>query len=218
MLKQEDAIVWQTHPRTKDSTGYPDRSKDTDYFKSDRFIGAGFKALPIDMSQKELAEVRAFGTLDDMNNWGNAKYLVGEVDTYKAYPEYDLWGDFNVNYVKLDQLPGPDNFAPIENSLKKGDFFVSTGEVLIPNWSAQRVGDNIEITADVQWTFPLEFVEVVWGDGQKTERQVISCTDRAPFGSEQFKIQIPAAGKKWVRFSAWDSAVNGAFTQPVRPQ
>jgi hypothetical protein len=218
MLKQEDAVVWQTHPRTKDSTGYPDRSKDTDYFKSDRFIGAGFKALPIDMSQKELAEVRAFGTLDDMNNWGNAKFLIGEVDTYKEYPEYDLWGDFNVNYVKLDELPKPDDFAPLENSLRKGDFFVSTGEVLIPKWSATRVGDNIEVTADVEWTFPLEFIEVVWGDGQKTDRKVISCTDRPAFGAEHFKIELPAAGKKWVRFSAWDSAVNGAFTQPVHFQ
>ena len=32
-----------------------------------------------------------------------------------------------------------------------------------------------------------------------------------------FDLGIPfdAAGKKWVRFSVWDSAGNGAFTQPV---
>jgi len=26
---------------------------------------------------------------------------------------------------------------------------------------------------------------------------------------------VDLTGKKWVRFAAWDSAVNGAFTQPV---
>jgi hypothetical protein len=215
MLKREDAIVWQTHPRTKDSTGFPDKIKDTDYFKSDYFIGAGFKALPVDLSQKELAEVRAFGTLDDMNNWGRPKFLIGEVDTYKKFPEYDLWGDFNINYVKLDRLPPADDFKPVEDAVRKGDFFVSTGEVLIPKSSIKKVGDQVEVTADVEWTFPLQFVEVVWGDGQTISRQVISATDLAPFGSKQFQFKLPAAGKKWVRFAAWDSAVNGAFTQPV---
>jgi len=74
-------------------------------------------------------------------------------------------------------------------------------------------GDVVE--ADVEWTFPLEFVEVVWGDGRETGRKVIPATGRPPFGSERFRIPVDLKGKKWVRFSAWDSAVNGAFTQPV---
>ena len=90
--------------------------------------------------------------------------------------------------------------------------------ILIPSWSAKRSGENIEVTADVEWTFPLEFVEVVWGDGKNIDRKVVSMTDRAPFGKEQFKLTIPATGKKWVRFAAWDSAVNGAFVQPVHFQ
>ena len=64
--------------------------------------------------------------------------------------------------------------------------------------------------------FPLDFVEVVWGDGQKTERQIISTTDLPPFGKKRFQIPLNAAGKKWVRFAAWDVATNGAFVQPVR--
>lgn len=215
MLKREDALVWQTHPRGKASTGWPDLIKDTDYFKSDRYLGGGFKALPVDLSQQRLGEVRCFGLLDDMNNWGAPKYLVGEVDTYKKYPEYDLYGDFNVNYLKLDRVPAPGDFAPIVRALRTGDFFVSTGEVLIPNFTVKKIGAEVEVSADLEWTFPLEFIEVVWGDGEKTDRRIVRATDRPPFGAEKFTLRLPAAGKKWVRLSAWDSAVNGGFTQPV---
>ena len=68
----------------------------------------------------------------------------------------------------------------------------------------------------MEWTFPLDFVEVVWGDGQKTDRQIISTTDLPPMGKHQFKIPFNAAGKKWVRFAAWDSAGNGAMVQPIK--
>ena len=66
----------------------------------------------------------------------------------------------------------------------------------------------------MQWTFPLEFVEVVWGDGTNIDRQEISATDLPPFGSKRFEIPFDAAGKAWVRFAVWDSAGNGAFVQP----
>src|SRR5258708_19875671 len=55
----------------------------------------------------------------------------------------------------------------------------------------------------------------VWGDGDATHTQVISATDLPAFGSKKFSIPFDAAGKKWVRFAVWDSAGNGAFTQPV---
>jgi hypothetical protein len=31
-----------------------------------------------------------------------------------------------------------------------------------------------------------------------------------------FSIPFDAAGQKWVRFAAWDSAGNGALVQPVK--
>ncbi len=202
-------------PRTKGSTGYPDQIKDTDYFRSDRWLGAAFKALPVDLSQQRLGEVRCFGTLDDMNNWDDAKYMVGEVDTYKKYPEYDLYGEFNINYVKLDRVPNFDDWSPICKALRAGEFFVTTGEVLIPKCSVEGDGRDRAVVAEVEWTFPLEFVETVWGDGEKVDRAVVPATDQPPFGAHRFRIPIEASGAKWVRFSAWDSAGNGAFTQPV---
>jgi hypothetical protein len=92
---------------------------------------------------------------------------------------------------------------------------VTSGEVLFHNWGIEGSGAHRTMTAELEWTFPLEFVELVWGDGTTTNRQVISETGMAPFGKHQLRIPFDVAGKKWVRFAAWDSAGNGAFTQPV---
>jgi hypothetical protein len=59
-------------------------------------------------------------------------------------------------------------------------------------------------------------VEVVWGDGQRTDRKIISGADLPAFGKHRFQIPVSTAGKKWVRFAAWDSAGNGAMAQPVK--
>jgi hypothetical protein len=72
------------------------------------------------------------------------------------------------------------------------------------------------VVADVEWTFPLEFVEVVWGDGKKTDRQILPATDLPAFGRHHFQIPFDATGKKWVRIAVWDSAGNGAMVQPVK--
>jgi hypothetical protein len=211
MVRREGALVWQTHPRTKGSTDYPDRLRERDYFRGDRWLGAGFKAMPVDLSETRLCEKRCFGTLDDMNNWDGPKYLVGEVDTYKKFPDYDLYGDFNVNYVKLDALPPASDWTPVTRALRAGDFFVSTGEVLIRNLRADAAG----VAADIDWTFPLEFVEVVWGDGDRIDRKVIRTPETQAFGTRRFEIPVDLSKQKWVRVAAWDTAVNGAFTQPV---
>src|SRR5262249_44149360 len=89
------------------------------------------------------------------------------------------------------------------------------GEILIRNYSVAGTGNRRTITADVDWTFPLNFAEVVWSDGTKVERQIISATDSTAFGTRHFAVPFDATGKAWVRFAVWDSAGNGAFVQPV---
>ena len=79
----------------------------------------------------------------------------------------------------------------------------------------EGAGARKTIVADVEWTFPLSFVEVVWGDGKKIDRQIISATDLGAFGTKHFTIPFDAAGKAWVRFAVWDSAGDGAFVEPV---
>ncbi len=212
MVKREGGLVWQAHPRTKGSTGYPDAIRDSAAFLSDRWLGASYQSLPVDQSEKRICEGRCFGLLDEMNNWTGPKYLIAEGDTYMKYPDDETFPQLIVNYVKLPAVPRYDeDWSPIARALRAGDYFVSTGEVLLRN--AGVAGRTF--TAEVEWTFPLEFVEIVWGDGKTTGRQVVAATDTAPFQSRRFAIPFDPAGKKWVRFAAWDSAGNGAFTQPA---
>ena len=78
--------------------------------------------------------------------------------------------------MKLDTLPlaSSGNWDPIIDAIKRGDYFWTSGEVLISNYAVQGAGAKRTIVADLEWTFPLEFVEVVWGDGVKIDRQIIS--------------------------------------------
>ena len=222
ILDAENAYWYTAHPRTKSSAGYPDAYWDKAFAKNDRYLGIAFKpGMGMDLSEQRLAETRAFGSLDDMNNLyaGSGlrpKVLIGDVDTYQKWPHDDLYPGFTVNYLKLDRVPGPDeDWTAITSALSHGDFFVTTGEILIRNYAVEGTGSRRTIVADVDWTFPPEFVEVVWGDGKKTESQVIRTTNFGAMGTQHFAIPFDATGRKWVRFAAWDSAVNGAFVQPV---
>lgn len=58
------------------------------------------------------------------------------------------------------------------------------------------------IVAEVEWTFPLDFVEIVSGDGQNVERNEILTTDLLPFGAKRFEIPFNSTGQRWVRFAA----------------
>jgi len=216
MLQKEGGLVWQAHPRTKGSTYHPDAIRETPYFRSEQYLGASYQSLPVDLSEQRLCEKRCFGTLDDMNNWGNPKFMLAEGDTYAKFPEDEVYTALIVNYVKMDRLPSFDeDWSPILGALRSGNFFVTTGEILIKNSKLEGTGSQRKMIADLEWTFPLEFVELVWGDGKTVQRQVIPATSHPPFGKHRFEIPFDATGRKWVRFAAWDSAGNGAFSQPV---
>src|SRR5271157_184514 len=216
LLNDEQGLVWQTHPRTKGSTGYPDATRTTDFFNSARFIGGSFQSLPVDLSEKRICEARCLGLLDDMNNWSGVKYMIAEGDTYMKYPEDETYPQMEVNYVRLASIPKFDEpWTPVLDALQTGDYFVTTGEVLFKSWAIEGAGAHRFYNAEVEWTFPPEFAELVWGDGNTTSRQVISLAGMAPQSGHRFHIPFDVEGKKWVRFAVWDSAGNGAFTQPV---
>jgi hypothetical protein len=226
MLDAENGYWFHAHPRTKGTTGYPDAIWDKTWVRNDRYLGVAFKpGMGQDNSEARLCEWRCFDAVDTMNNLiANSglrpKYIIADVDTYQKAPEDDLYPGHPVNYIKLDRVPGPtEDWTPILKALRNGDFFVSTGEVLIKDYAVQGTGNQRTIAAELDWTYPLEFVEVVWGDGKTIDRQIISATDLPPFGTKRFAIPFNAAGKAWVRFAVWDSAGNGAFVQPswLRP-
>jgi hypothetical protein len=215
VVKAEDAFVYQTHPRTKGSMGYPDKIRDSAHFLDAHWFGAGWKALPSDLSSPRLGE-RAFKLLDDMSNWGQHKQLAGEVDVFQIDSTHELYAHMNINYVKLPAVPPFDRYGSVLDALRKGDFFVSTGEVLLAAFSlTEGAGGKIVVNARIQHTFPLEMAEIVWGDGAQTYRKIIPLTETHPFGDFSFSAEAEGGSWKWARFAVWDVAADGAFVNPI---
>ena len=105
MVNETGSIIWTAHPRTKSSAMFPDTYKDKDFFLSDRFIGASWESLPVDLSQKRLCEVRCFVTNDEMSNWApKPKFMLAEGDTYMKRPDDDTYPFLAINYVKMDKV------------------------------------------------------------------------------------------------------------------
>jgi len=222
MAHRERILIYMPHPRSKGSAGFPDAIKDTPHFLDASYRGIGFRwGMGLDGSERRLCEYRCLPLWDEMNNWladqpTPPKFIQAISEVYGESYGDDIYANNPVNYVKLDRLPPPGEWGPIVDAMTRGDYFVTSGEVLIPSYSVEGSGARRTVTAEVEWTFPLEFVEVVWGDGVKTGRQIVSAADLPAFGKHRFDIPFNAQGKKWVRFAAWDSAGNGAMAQPVK--
>jgi hypothetical protein len=221
ILDAENGYWYHAHPRTKSTAGFPDATWNTQYLKNDRYLGLAFKpGMGQDNSEATMCEWRCFDAIDTMNNMYadlgiKPKYVIADIDTYRKSPEDDTYANFPVNYLKIDTVPGPDqDWSPVLKSLRDGTFFVTTGEILIKNYQITGTGNSRTITADAEWTFPMAFMQIVTGDGKTVSKQTISATDMQAFGTKKISIPFDATGKKWVRFSMWDVAGNGAFTQP----
>jgi hypothetical protein len=222
MARLERILIYMPHPQSKGSTGFPDAIKDTPHFIDENYRGIGFRwGMGLDGSEQRLCEYRCLPLLDDMNNWvadkpTPPKFIHAISEFYQQGFGDDIYANNPVNYVKMGALPSPGDWSPIIDSMKRGDYFVTSGEVLISSYAVRGAGEHRTVVADVEWTFPLEFVEIVWGDGQKTERQVIPATELPALGRHRFEIPFTTKGKKWIRFAAWDSAGNGAMVQPIK--
>jgi len=222
LLNAENGYWYTSHPRTKNSAAQPDSYWDKPFAKTDRFLGLDFtQAMGVDLSDKRMSDWRTFDSSDTMNNLNansglKPKILLPDIDTYQQGPEDNLYSGYQTAYMKLDRVPGPDeDWTPVLNAMRSGNLFVTTGEILINSFAVEGTGDKRTINADVSWTFPLEFVEVVWGDGKKIDRQIIPATDLPAFGSKRFSIPFDATGKAWVRFAVWDSAGDPGFVNAV---
>jgi hypothetical protein len=219
LVRREGGYMYQTHPRTKGSTGYPDKILNTDYFRDASYLGVGWKAMPSDLSSPRLGD-RVFDLVDELNNRGLRKRWLGEVDVFQFDHTHDLYPHMNINYVRLTRLPAFERWGEALAPLAKGEFFTTTGEVLLPDVSLASSSAN-EIVANVRvlWTLPLRFAEIVWGDGTATHRELIELADTREFGSRTFEWRAKANGWTWARVAVWDVAANGAFVNPVwRPR
>ncbi len=225
LFEAEGGLMWTAHPRIKSSFGFPDRYKDTEFFRSDRFLGGAWKAMPADLSRPTLGW-RVLDLFDDMCNWGAKKHVLGEVDTFRMEPDFETYGHMNINYLRLTKLPRyDDGWQPVLDALRGGEFFTTTGEVLIPEFTVggKQSGQTLELVhntapvleANLEWTFPLAFAEIISGNGQRVFRQRIDLADSESFGTRKVRFPLDLKGRTWVRFQVWDIAANGAFTQPV---
>ena len=217
LMQREHGLLWTAHARIKGSIPFPDGYRDTEFFKSSHFLGAAWKAMPADYSRDTLGW-RVLDLLDDMNNWGADKRALGEVDVFKIEPHSELYGHLNVNYLKLDRLPRfADGWQPVLDVLRRGEFFVTTGEILAADTALVReAGTAPRLTAQLTWTLPLAFAEIIAGDGTKTHRRRIDLSDTRAFGTRTFSGPLPVEPNlRWARLAVWDIAGNGAFSQPL---
>lgn len=225
LLELEKGLAWTAHPRIKGSTGYPDAYKNEEFFKSDYFFGGAWKPMPADLSIPKLG-TRVLDLLDDMNNWGDKKKIIAEADLFTVTSENEMYAHMNINYLKLETLPKfKDGWEPVLDAMTAGSFFSTTGEVLIPNFSinGKKSGETLQLNAEgeaqvrleVNWTFPLNFMEIVSGDGKTIFREKVDLSKTGAFGSEEFEHSLNLKNRKWARVEVWDIAANGAFTQTI---
>lgn len=225
LLIKEKGLAWTAHPRTKGSTGYPDKYKSEPFYQSDRFLGGAWKPIPADLSQPRLGK-RVLDLLDDMNNWGAHKKILAEADLFTIEHENEMYAHMNVNYLKLERLPRfDDGWQSIIDTLQKGNFFSTTGEVLIPSFTVNNkdAGDTAVLNPDgkaaisfnLHWTFPLQFAEIISGDGNNVFRHKLNLNQTESFGKNTFRLSLDLKNRKWVRLEVWDVAANGAFTQTI---
>jgi hypothetical protein len=225
LLEAEDGLAWTAHARTKGSVGFPDKYKEENFFTSDYFLGATWKAMPADLSQPRLGK-RALDVMDDMANWGLEKHVIGEADLFSVEPNNEMYAHLNVNYLQIDKLPKFETgWKPVLDAMRQGKFFVTTGEVLLPSFTinGKKAGETLileasgkaVITLKVAWTFPLSFAEVISGDGKIVYRKRINLDNTKPFAQQTFTFTANLKNMKWVRVEVWDVAANGAFTQQL---
>jgi hypothetical protein len=225
LLQTEKGLAWTAHARTKGSTGYPDKYKEEDFFKSDRFFGAAWKAMPADLSQPYLGNRRILDLMDDMANWGHRKHVIAEADLFKIEPHFEVYAHLNVNYLQLDKLPSWKNgWQPVLDAMEHGKFFVSTGEILLPSFTVNGKGagetvhlanGKADINIAIDWTFPLQYLDIVSGDGKQVYREHINLDNTTAYGKKKFNFPVSLPNRTWVRIEVWDVAANGAFTQMV---
>ena len=181
--------------------------------------------MPADLSQPRLGS-RVLDLLDDMANWGERKFALGEVDVFKIGLDHELYGHMNVNYLRMEDLPRfDDGWQPVLDALRGGRFFVTTGEVLSPEFTVngRRSGEAAEVSSDgtaevrlsLKWTFPLAYAEIITGDGESVNRRRIDLSATGAFGEKSLEVEVDMADQRWLRVEVWDVARGRSFTRSL---
>ncbi len=210
LLTAEHALAWTAHPRIKASAHAPDAYKNEPFYTSPGWLGATWKAMPGDLSLPRLGD-RSLRLMDDMRAWGQKKQVLGEVDVFEVDRGHELYAHMNANYLRMARVPGVDDWSGVLEVLRRGDFFTTTGEVLLHDvaW------DDAGVRTDIAWTLPLDRIEVVWSRAGVVGRAVFSVAGATEPGRRLVTLPVDLRGAEWVRLEAWDVARDGAFTQQL---
>ena len=92
--------------------------------------------------------------------------------------------------------------APINGS--------KSGEV-----AALSENQQAKVRLKLKWTFPMDYVEIISGNGKTVKRQRLDLSNTSSFDEKSLSVDVDLAGQRWLRVEAWDVATNGAFTQPI---
>ena len=156
LLEGERGLAWTSHPRIKASSWTPDIFRHQDFYLSDRWLGAAWKAMPADLSHDQLGR-RALDLLDDMANWGQKKYMPGEVDVFKIDHTHELYGHMNINYVRLDpdRLPRFDeSWQPVARCPPRRPVLRHHGRGLDPRIHGQRAAERVNGRSQIRSSRP----------------------------------------------------------------
>jgi hypothetical protein len=91
---------------------------------------------------------------------------------------------FSIDYVTAAALPSFDEYGRLLDSIARGDFFVSTGEVLLPEAKVSGDASSVTVNTRVRWTFPLRHAAIASGDGTKAHREVTPLTATGTFSEK----------------------------------
>ena len=138
----------------------------------------------------------------------------------------EFYAHANIHYLRLDHIPWfEDDWGPALKALRDGTLFISTEEALMPHFTiggkqsgqTLKLGelDLTDLVAELRWTSPMAFAEVVMGEGKEVYRKRIDLTETGAFGKQTLKTTLDLSGKTWTRLEAWDVAANGVISQPV---
>ncbi|MCI8515564.1 MAG: hypothetical protein HFG75_01610 [Hungatella sp.] len=215
MCRRENAFILMPHPDTKANDGLPYSCREEAWFKDERWFGIGTRQLPADNSVSTMISGRTERVWNDINNWSDRpRYMISEIDTYSKVEEdeedWDTFAQANCTYVQLDHIPGPDGWGELVDSLRAGHHFYCTGEILLH----ESAYSDKSADCTFSWTFPLDYVELVYSDGEHVTSIKKSMTQSAPYGHESFHFDFPE-GMKWARVAAVDIAGNSCFGMPV---
>jgi len=159
-------------------------------------------------------ERRFFDRYEALLNSGRKIYVIAGTDDHEMTYIYQQGV---VNYVRMQDSSVPH----LIDTLRNGDFFITTGEILIASCTLNgvRSGETLhmgkpsagQVAVTLEWTYPLRSVKVISNCGVEVEHRAAVHQE---FGEGDFQFRVPLEGRTWLRVEVWDIANNLAFTQP----